>query len=96
MDDRKDEKPQTGRNQDLREVSRVWGPMEAELAKTFLESHGISCLIRGRTVPFVYPFTVDCLAEFKVFVEAKDFEAARALLASRPEPADDSSLEEPE
>jgi hypothetical protein len=96
MDEKKDEKTDSERNQDLREVSRIWGPMEAELIKNFLESHGISCLIRGRTVPFVYPFTVDGLAEFKVFVEAKDFEAARALLASRPEPADDSSLEEPE
>ncbi len=94
MDDRKDEKPQTGRNQDLREVSRVWGPMEAELTKTFLESNGISCLIRGRTVPFVYPFTVDGLAEFKIFVEARDFEAARALLASRPEPSDDPASED--
>ena len=84
MDEKKIKNEDTDISSDLKEVSRAWGPMEAELVKTFLESHGITCLIRGRTVPFVYPFTVDGLAEFKVFVEEKDFEKAKELLASMP------------
>lgn len=84
MDDKKMKDEDTDLASDLKEVNRAWGPMEAELVKTFLESHGITCLIRGRTVPFVYPFTVDGLAEFKVFVEEKDFEKAKELLASMP------------
>jgi len=75
---------------DLRELCRVWGPFEADIVKSFLEGHGISCLVRGRMVPFVYPFTVDGLAEFKIFVRDGDFEAARELMASRPEPEDKS------
>lgn len=84
MDDQ-DEK--TGRPEDipdLREVTRVWGPFEADLIKNFLDSHGISCIIRGRTAPFVYPLTVDGLAEFKILVQEKDFEKARELITGRP------------
>jgi hypothetical protein len=96
MDDKKDKKPEDGRDRDLKEVSRAWGPMDAEVVKNFLESHGVTCLVRGRTVPFVYPFTVDGLAEFKVFVRAEDFEKARDLLTSLPEAAADCGPEDPE
>jgi hypothetical protein len=96
MDDKKDDMKKARTNEDLKEVSRAWGPMEAELVKNFLESHGISCLVRGRTVPFVYPFTVDGLAEFKVFVQAGDFDAAKALLQSLPEDGEDVTPEKPE
>jgi hypothetical protein len=71
---------------DLAEVARVIGPFEADLIKNFLESHGIGSLVRGRTAPFVYPFTVDGLAEFKVFVQEKDLEKARELIAAMPVP----------
>jgi hypothetical protein len=73
---------------DLAEVARVNGPFEADLIKNFLESHGIASLVRGRTAPFVYPFTVDGLAEFKVFVQGKDLEEARELIAAMPAPDD--------
>lgn len=76
---------------DLKELCRAWGPIEAELVKTFLAAHGIESLVRGRTVPFVYPFTVDGMAEFKIFVREADFTVARELMASMP--ADDD--EEP-
>jgi hypothetical protein len=71
---------------DLRELCRVWGPFEADVLKSFLESHGISCLVRGRMVPSVYPITVDGLGELRIFVRQEDFETARELMASRPEP----------
>ena len=95
MDDQ-DEK--TGRpkdTRDLREVTRVWGPFEADLIKNFLESHGIPCIVRGRTAPFVYPLTVDGLAEFKVLVQEKDFERADEILAARPAPGNEEDPGEP-
>ncbi|OGD15664.1 MAG: hypothetical protein A2V76_09340 [Candidatus Aminicenantes bacterium RBG_16_63_14] len=71
-------------NAALAEAARVFGPFEADLIKNFLESHGIASIIRGRTAPFVYPFTVDGLAEFKVMVQEKDLEKAKNLLAAEP------------
>jgi hypothetical protein len=69
---------------DLAEAVRVFGPFEADLIQNFLESHGIASIVRGRTAPFVYPFTVDGLAEFKVMVQEKDLEKAKDLLAAMP------------
>jgi len=80
-------------NDDLVEVARVYGPFEADLIKNFLGSYGIEAIVRGRTAPFVYPFTVDGLAEFKVLVGAEDRAKAEDLIAAMPAPGD---AEEPE
>jgi hypothetical protein len=97
MDNQGNHKKSPGPDKDLelKELCRVWGPFEADIIKSFLESHGISCLVRGRMVPFVYPFTVDGLAEFKILVAEKDLETARELLASRPMPGDEGGTAEP-
>ncbi len=82
-----DEDADNGRPEEpgnLGEVARVWGPFEGELIKNFLESHGIPVVIRGRAAPFVYPLTVDGLAEFKVLVRMSDLEKAKELLAGKP------------
>jgi Putative prokaryotic signal transducing protein len=71
---------------DLVEAARVNGPFEADVIKSFLEGHGIASIIRGRTAPFVYPFTVDGLAEFKVMVQQEDLEKARELISAMPTP----------
>jgi len=78
---------------DLAEVTRVYGPFEADLIKNFLESHGIISIIRGRTAPFVYPLTVDGMAEFKVFVQESDLEKARELVAAMPAAEDEEGPE---
>jgi len=78
---------------DLAEVTRVYGPFEADLIKNFLESHGIISIIRGRTAPFVYPLTVDGMAEFKVFVQEADSEKARELVAAMPAAEDEEGPE---
>jgi len=80
---------------DLVEVTRVYGPFEADVIKSFLESHGIASIVRGRTAPFVYPLTVDGMAEFKVLVPAADFEKARDLIAAMPSPSDEEGPERP-
>ena len=82
-------------NADLAEVARVFGPFEADLIKSLLESHGIATIVRGRTAPFVYPFTVDGLAEFKVLVQEADRERAEELITARPSPDDDEGPEKP-
>lgn len=81
--------PRPDKDLELEELCRVWGPFEADIVKSFLESHGIPCLIRGRMVPFVYPFTVDGLAEFRIMVPEKDLARAKELLAAMPMPDDE-------
>ena len=90
-DDRRAPKDEAG----LAEAGRVYGPFEADLIKSLLEGHGIVSIVRGRTAPFVYPFTVDGLAEFKVLVQETDLEKARELIAARPAPDDDEGPEKP-
>jgi hypothetical protein len=93
----KDKKPGRDPDQalDLKELCRVWGPFEADVLKSFLESNGIICLVRGRMAPWIYPFTVDGLAEFMIFVRQKDFETAKNLLASMPPPDGQGGPAEP-
>ena len=88
MDETKDNPPEKEESGDLKEVCRVFGPAEAEVVKNFLESQGVSCLIRGQVPRFIYPVAVDGMAEFKVLVAERDFELARELLKELPEPAD--------
>lgn len=71
---------------DLVEAASVQGPFEADLIRNLLASHGVVSVVRGRTAPFVYPLTVDGMAEFKIFVQPADLEKARDLLAARPAP----------
>lgn len=73
-------------NADLVEAASVQGPFEADLIRNFLASHGIVSLVRGRTAPFVYPLTVDGMAEFKILVQPDDLEKARDLLTAMPSP----------
>ena len=67
----------------LKEVCKVWGPAEAEVIRSFLKSHGISCLFRGQVVQSVHPFSTDGLGEIKIFVSEKDFVLAKKLLAKQ-------------
>jgi hypothetical protein len=80
---------------DLIEVARVYGPFEADVIKNFLESYGIVCIVRGQTAPFVYPLTVDGMAEFKVLVNKTDREKAEDLIAAMPSPDDEEGPEKP-
>jgi hypothetical protein len=52
-------------------------------------------MISGRTAPFVYPLTVDGLAEFKVLVQQGDLEKARELVSAMPAPDADEEPDKP-
>jgi hypothetical protein len=67
-------------NSQLREVYSVWGPAEAEVIKSFLESNGIQSILKGLVVQSVHPFSADGLGEIKIFVLEKDYELARKLI----------------
>ncbi|MGZ5486928.1 MAG: putative signal transducing protein [Candidatus Aminicenantales bacterium] len=95
MPENDDRRPPQDDDSDLIELTRVYGPFEADLIKNFLESHGIASIIRGRMAPGIYPFTVDGLAEFKVLVQKSDLEKARDLIAAMPAPDENGGPEKP-
>jgi len=77
----KDNKKKTDDLQ-LKEVRKVWGPAEAEVIKSYLESNGISCVFRGKVTQSVHPFSADGLGEIKILVSNKDYTLAKKLLES--------------
>lgn len=78
VDDEKKAKPD--QDSKLKEVAKVWGPVEAEVIKSFLESQGIPCLFRGLVVQSVHPFSADGLGEIRIMVREEDAPAAEKLL----------------
>jgi hypothetical protein len=68
---------------EFKEVYKAWGSAEAEVIKSFLQSHGIPCLLKGLVVQSVHPFTMDGLGEIKILVPEKEYELAEKLLKSR-------------
>jgi hypothetical protein len=64
----------------LKKVHSVWGPVEAEVIKSFLESHGIPSIMKGLVVQSVHAFSADGLGEIKIFVQQKDYDLAKKLI----------------
>ncbi len=67
----------------FKEVYKAWGSAEAEVIKSFLNSHGIPCLLKGLVVQSVHPFTMDGLGEIKILVPEKDLALAEKLIKSQ-------------
>jgi hypothetical protein len=82
-------KPKVDKDLKLKELTRVMGPVEAEVIKTFLESQGIRCILRGQMVQSIYPFSVDGMGELKVMVSEADYSLAKELLAELPLPEEE-------
>ncbi len=83
MTDKKKERHLQDPGSEFKEVAKVWGSVEAEVIKSFLESQGISCLLKGLVVQSVHPFSMDGLGEIKILVHEKDYALAQELLKSR-------------
>lgn len=62
------------------EVARAASPVEGEVIRGLLESHGIRCLIRSQVVPHIHPYSVGPAAETIILVPASDAPLACALL----------------
>lgn len=78
-----DKKKKNEEDTELLELHKVWGPVEAEVIKGYLESNNIPCILRGRVVQSVHPFSADGLGEIKIFVAKKDYKAAQKLLKKK-------------
>jgi hypothetical protein len=84
-----DDKKINHKNDDfkLKELKTVQGPVEAEVLKSFLESHGITCMMKGLVVQSVHAFSADGLGKIRIFVPEKDYPLAKKLLEEK-SPAD--------
>jgi len=73
------------KNPDLKfiEVHTVQGPVEAEVIKSLLESHGISVFLKGLVVQSVHAFSADGLGKITILVKEEDSETAKQLIASK-------------
>ena len=67
----------------VEEVARVQGPVEADLVRGILESNGIRVRTAGRVSHAVLPFSIDGLGEVRILVRRDQAAAARDLLASQ-------------
>ena len=83
MPKNKEKKQKPDENIKLMEVHKAWGPVEAEVIKSYLKSNGIQCIFRGRVVQSVHPFSADGLGEIKIYVSEKDYTSAKELLEKK-------------
>lgn len=83
MTDKDTKKSEITPESKLKLVQSVWGPVEAEVIKSFLESQGIACILKGLVVQSVHAFSLDGLGEIKIYVNEKDYETAKNLIESR-------------
>jgi len=83
MDNAQEKKKKSADDSKLKELHKVWGPVEAEIIKSYLESNGIICILRGRVVQSVHPFSADGLGEIKILVSEEDYTRAQELLKKK-------------
>ena len=67
----------------LMKVCEVWGPVEAEIVKSFLKSNGIKCILKGLVVQSVHAFSADGLGKINILVDEKDYEITKKLIENR-------------
>jgi len=96
MENDEKKEPLCAKDAPLRELTSVWGPSEGDVIKAFLESHGIASISRGRILQSIYPISMNGLGQIKIFVQGKDFETAKALLAQLPKPEGAEEFEKDE
>jgi len=68
------------RNEELVEVYKAAGELEAQVIKGLLESYGIACLLKSNAAPSVHMFAVDGMGEVKVMVFSSMAEKAKQLI----------------
>ncbi len=83
MSDTKKKETGPGVDSKLKEIHKVWGPVEAEIIKSYLESNGIVCILRGKVVQSVHPFSANGLGEIKILVSEEDYTRAQELLKKK-------------
>ena len=72
-------------NEEFVAVYTTMGPLRAEVVKGRLESAGIPAFLKYESASTVYAVLVDGMGEVRVMVAKENEEAARKLLAEKPE-----------
>jgi len=62
------------------EIYRAASEAEARIIKSFLESNGISCLMKANAAPSVHAFAIDGMGEVVILVWEDVVEKARELI----------------
>ena len=68
------------KSQELIEVYKAAGELEAQVIKGLLESYGIPCFLKSHAAPSVHMFAVDGMGEVKVMVRQSGAEEAKKLI----------------
>ena len=68
------------KSQELIEVYKAAGELEAQVIKGLLESYGIPCFLKSHAAPSVHIFAVDGMGEVKVMVRQSGAEEAKKLI----------------
>lgn len=76
---------------DLVEVYKAQGEIDAQMARSMLESNGIDCMLSGESVRLTHAMTVDGLAEVRILVRPEDADRAREALAAMKDAGDKES-----
>ena len=74
-----------GNSEELVEVYRANGEMEAQVIRSLLEYHGIPCLLKGDAARNIYGLTVDGIAEVRFMVWERMADEARSLIKRKGE-----------
>ena len=62
-------------------LAEVYGRMEAELIKSYLEAHGVDVELFQESIgQSIYPTTIDMLGNVQIFAEKEKMEEAVELL----------------
>ncbi len=72
-------------SEELVEVYRANGEMEAQVIQGLLESYGIPCLLKSNAARSVHAFAVDGMGEVRVMVWEQMADRAKALIKGRRE-----------
>ena len=70
-------------NEELVEVYRAHGEMEAQVIRSLLEYHGIPSLLKGEAARNIYGVTVDGIGEVRIMVWERLADEARSLIKGR-------------
>ena len=68
------------RSQELIEVYKAAGELEAQVIKGLLESNGIRCFLKSHAAPSVHVFAIDGLGKVKIMVQESLVEKAKKLI----------------
>ena len=70
-------------SEEMVEVYRATGEVEAQIIKGLLDNYGIPCLLKSNAAPSVHMFAVDGMGEVRVTVWESMAEKARELIEGK-------------